>query len=127
LDSELRPVKDGESGEIYIGGSGVTMGYLNRPDLTKERFILNPILQDREMVPRLYRTGDLGRTTPAGEIEYLGRVNTQVKSRGYRIELGEIEQMLCVDPAIGSSAISQSQAQPSKLKLLQSNKFKKYL
>ena len=118
LDNAFRPVKDGESGEIYIGGSGVAMGYINRFDLTNERFILNPILYEREMVPRLYRTGDLGRMTPAGEIEYLGRIDTQVKIRGYRIELGEIEQLLGLVKPFGTNALSELEAQPSKLKLL---------
>ena len=93
LDDQLRPVKDGEIGEICIGGPGVAMGYLNRPDLTKERFIANPIVNDRKMMPHLYRTGDLGRITPAGEVEYLGQINTLVKIQGHRIELGEMEQM----------------------------------
>ena len=78
LDSQLRLVEDGQSGEICIGGPGVAIGYLNRPDLTQERFVPNPILRDREMVPLLYRTGDLGRITPVGEIEYLGRIDAQV-------------------------------------------------
>ncbi len=94
------------------------MGYINRFDLTNERFILNPILYEREMVPRLYRTGDLGRMTPAGEIQYLGRINTQVKICGYRIELGEIQQLLGLVKPLGTKAISELEAQPSKLKLL---------
>lgn len=93
LDDQLHPVKDGEIGELFIGGPGVAIGYLNRPELTKERFIANPIAHDREVVPRLYRTGDLGRLTPAGEIEYLGCINIQAKSRVYRTEPDEIEQL----------------------------------
>ena len=93
LDNQLRPVKDGKIGEICIGGPGVITGYLNRPDLTQERFIPNPVLQDRELVPRLYRTGDFGRTTAAGEIEYLGPIDGEVKVRVYRIEPDEIEQV----------------------------------
>ena len=122
LDDQLRLVKDGESGEIYIGGPGVAIGYLNRPDLTKEHFVPNPVSHEREMVPRLYRTGDLGRITPAGEIEYLGRIDTQMKLRSYRIELDEIEQVLRTDPQVvkpsGTRAISEQDAQASKLKML---------
>jgi len=93
LDDQLRPVEDGKSGEIYIGGPGVAVGYLNRPDLTKERFVPNPVWRDREMVPRLYRTGDLGRITPSGEIEYLGRIDTEVNIHDYHIGGSEIKQM----------------------------------
>jgi amino acid adenylation domain-containing protein len=90
LDNQLRPVRDGERGEICIGGLGITPGYTNRPDLTRERFISNPTSHDS----RLYRTGDFGRITPNGEIEYLGPINTQTKSHSYRIELEEIERLL---------------------------------
>lgn len=92
LDDQLQPVKDGKSGEIYIGGLGVAIGYINRPDLTKNRFISNPVWRDREIVPRLYRTGDLGRITPSGEIEYLGRNKAQVKINSNCIEYGSTEQ-----------------------------------
>jgi amino acid adenylation domain-containing protein len=122
LDDQLRLVKDGESGEIYIGGSGVTMGYLNQPDLTKKRFVPNPIQHEQEMVPRLYRTGDLGRITLAGEIEYLGRINTRMNSSSYRIELDEIEQGLRTDPTVvklsGTRTASKPEDQASKLKML---------
>ncbi len=92
LDNRMRPVKDGETGQLYIGGPGVAMGYLNRPDLMRERFIPNPVLRDWEMMPRLYRTGNLGRITPAGEIEYLGQINTQMKPQGDSIKAREMEQ-----------------------------------
>jgi amino acid adenylation domain-containing protein len=91
LDNQLRPVKDGETGEIFIGGLGVALGYLNRPELTQKRFIPNPILNDREMMPCVYRTGDLGRITPAGEIEYLGQINAPMQDR--QIQLSQNEQM----------------------------------
>ncbi len=93
LDDSLQVVEDGQCGEICIGGPGVALGYSNRPDLTQQRFIPNPVLRDQDMVPRLFRTGDIGRVTPAGEIEYLGRINTRVPMRGYRSELDEIEQL----------------------------------
>ena len=92
LDAALRPVPPGAAGEICIGGPGVAVGYVNRPELTAEKFVPDPF-SDRPGA-RLYRTGDLGALTPAGEIEYRGRIDTQVKVRGYRIELAEVEAVL---------------------------------
>jgi non-ribosomal peptide synthetase-like protein len=106
LDDDLRPVDDGDVGEICIGGPGTAVGYLNRPELTAERFIANPIPSQRTAVPRIYRTGDLGRSTPSGEFEYLGRIDTQVKIRGYRIELGEIEQVIREDEAVENAVVA---------------------
>ena len=106
LDDQLRPVKQGESGEICIGGPGVGLGYINRPDLTKSKFIDNPIPTERSVSPRLYRSGDLGRFTSAGEIEYLGRIDTQVKIRGYRIELAEIEAVIREDNAVENAVVA---------------------
>ncbi|RJQ82230.1 amino acid adenylation domain-containing protein [Pseudonocardiaceae bacterium YIM PH 21723] len=99
LDDRLRPVADGTSGEICIGGPGVAIGYLNRPELTAQKFVE----VDGE---RLYRSGDLGRFTPAGEIEYQGRIDTQVKVRGYRIELGEIEEAIREDPVVTQAVVT---------------------
>jgi amino acid adenylation domain-containing protein/non-ribosomal peptide synthase protein (TIGR01720 family) len=82
----------GIPGEIFIGGLQVARGYLNLPELTAEKFIIDPFDEDSE--DRLYKTGDLGRWLPDGNIEYLGRIDDQVKIRGYRIELGEIEQII---------------------------------
>ena len=106
LDENLRPVQPGGVGEICIGGPGVGIGYLNRPELTRERFVPNPIAADRAVAPRIYRSGDLGRVNPAGEYEYLGRIDTQVKIRGYRIELGEIEQLIREDPAVEIAVVN---------------------
>ncbi|WP_121809994.1 non-ribosomal peptide synthetase [Mucilaginibacter kameinonensis] len=89
-EGELSPI--GVPGEICIGGVQVARGYLNQPELTKEKFIADPYSEDQNA--RLYKTGDQGRWLPDGNIEYLGRIDDQVKIRGYRIELGEIEQVL---------------------------------
>jgi amino acid adenylation domain-containing protein/FkbM family methyltransferase len=92
LDEQLRPVPIGVSGELYIGGVGLARGYCGRAELTAERFIPHP--HSEQGGERLYRTGDVGRYLPGGEIEYVGRVDYQVKVRGYRIELEEIEAAL---------------------------------
>ncbi len=90
LDRQLLPVPIGVSGELYIGGSGLSRGYLNRPDLTSENFI-DPNDDNNNLNQKLYKTGDLARYLADGNIEYLGRIDNQVKIRGFRIELGEIE------------------------------------
>lgn len=96
LDQNKNLVPFGAKGEIYIGGKGVARGYLNREDLTKERFINSPFNHNEI----LYKTGDLARYLVNGDIEYLGRIDNQVKIRGFRIELGEIEQQLRKYPNI---------------------------
>ncbi|WP_158755175.1 non-ribosomal peptide synthetase [Dyella sp. S184] len=94
LDRYLQPVPIGVTGELYIGGAGVALGYINLPELTRERFIVDPFVPTDHLDARLYKTGDLGRYLPDGTIEYLGRNDFQVKVRGFRIELGEIEANL---------------------------------
>ncbi|MBW8874483.1 MAG: amino acid adenylation domain-containing protein [Acidobacteria bacterium] len=92
LDGRLEPVPVGVPGELYVGGGGVSRGYLGNPEATAERFIPNPF--DPERGSRLYRTGDLVRFVPGDHVEFLGRVDHQIKLRGFRIELGEIEAVL---------------------------------
>jgi amino acid adenylation domain-containing protein/non-ribosomal peptide synthase protein (TIGR01720 family) len=104
FDKRLEPVPVGVVGELYIGGAGVARGYLNRPELTAERFIPHPY--SREAGTRLYRTGDLARSLPDGNIEYLGRLDQQVKLRGYRIELGEIEAQLKAHALVREAVVS---------------------
>nr|MDJ0729888.1 amino acid adenylation domain-containing protein [Crocosphaera sp.] len=101
LDSHLQPVPIGVPGELNIGGAGLARGYLNRPELTNEKFITNPF----EEGSKLYKTGDLARYLPDGNIEYLGRIDHQVKVRGFRIELGEIETVLSQSPQIQQSVV----------------------
>ncbi|MFN6466411.1 MAG: non-ribosomal peptide synthetase, partial [Nostoc sp. DedVER02] len=92
LDKYLQPVPVGVAGELHIGGVSLARGYLNRAELTQQRFIPNPFSTDPDS--RLYKTGDLARYLPDGNIEYLGRIDNQVKVRGFRIELGEVEAVL---------------------------------
>lgn len=102
LDRRQQLVPMGTSGEMYVGGRGVTRGYLNQPELTAARFIDNPY----QMGERLYRTGDLARYLKNGELEYLGRIDEQVKIRGFRIELGEIEQQLSAQVSVDSCVVT---------------------
>ncbi|GAB3264612.1 hypothetical protein GCM10027347_31780 [Larkinella harenae] len=103
LDEFLKPVSVGTVGEIFIAGDGVARGYMNRPDLTEERFLKNPFSQTSGS--RMYRTGDLGRFLENGEIQCLGRIDHQVKVRGHRIELGEIENAIGTIPDIKETAV----------------------
>ncbi len=115
LDQHLRPVPPGMPGEIFLGGDGVTSGYWRRPDLTAERFVPDPFT-DRPG-SRLYRTGDLGRFRPDGAVEFLGRIDQQVKVRGHRIELGEIEAALLAHPGVREAAVVAREHAPGDLRL----------
>ncbi len=113
LDEYFQPVPIGIPGEMYVGGKGVTRGYLNRPELAAERFISNPFDKSK-----LYKTGDLARYLPNGELEYLGRIDNQVKIRGFRIELGEIEALLVQHPAIWESVVIIREDEPGDKRLV---------
>ncbi|WP_051947945.1 non-ribosomal peptide synthetase [Streptomyces scabiei] len=102
LDEDGRPVPEGEPGELYIGGAGLALGYLNRPGLTAERFVPDHLGDPDDL---LYRSGDLVRSHPEGGLEFLGRVDLQVKIRGYRIELGEIEAAAVRVPGVRQAAV----------------------
>ena len=106
LSPEGALVPKGSVGELYIGGAGVTRGYLNRPELTAQCFVDNPFL-DRALKNKgkMYKTGDLVRYLGDGNLEFVGRIDQQVKIRGYRIELGEIEQQLLQLPQVKSAVV----------------------
>lgn len=115
LDHDLRPVSEGEPGELYIAGVSLARGYLNRPDLTAERFLPHPFSQSPGA--RLYRTGDLARRGAGGEVYHLGRVDTQVEMRGFRIELGEIEAALRRHPHVMDAVVTLHEDQPGEKRL----------
>jgi amino acid adenylation domain-containing protein len=100
LDETGSPVAEGQSGELCVGGAGVSLGYLNRPELSAERFTSNPFAAGR-----LYHSGDLARRRSDGELVYMGRRDEQVKINGFRIELGEVEAALCVYPGISEVCV----------------------
>ncbi len=101
LDDAGHRVPDGMAGEIYVGGETLAIGYINRPDLTAEKFVRDPFVDGEQ---RMYRTGDRGRVRLDGQIEFLGRVDLQVKIRGVRIELGEIEAVLACAEGVAEAA-----------------------
>lgn len=115
LDHEMQPVPLGESGEIYLGGSGLAHGYWNQSVLTASRFVPNPF--STAPGERLYKSGDLGRCLPDGNLEFLGRIDQQVKLRGYRIELGEIEAVLEQNPDVAQAVAMVREDSPGDRRL----------
>jgi amino acid adenylation domain-containing protein len=122
LDRALAPVPTGAVGEIYLGGAAVARGYLNCPELTSERFLANPFQTIDEAAgdrnARLYKTGDLARYLPDGNLEFIGRNDSQIKVRGYRIEMGEIEAQLAKYPGIEQAVVIAREQRPVRSKYL---------
>ncbi len=116
LDRSLRPVPVGVPGEIFIGGAGVARGYLERPELTAERFVADPFAKPAG--GRMYRTGDLGRYLPDGNIEFRQRVDNQVKIRGFRVELGEVEAALQAQPGVKQAVCNVVEIRPGDQRLV---------
>jgi amino acid adenylation domain-containing protein len=115
LDERMLPCPIGVPGEVFIAGDGVALGYLDRPELTAERFVADPFAGGDA---RMYRTGDLGRWRADGQLECLGRTDHQVKIRGYRIELGEIEAALAAHPGIGRVVAMAREDRPGDVRLV---------
>jgi non-ribosomal peptide synthase protein (TIGR01720 family) len=116
LDRQLRPVPIGVPGELYIGGDGLARDYFHRPDLTAEKFLPHPF--SGEPGGRLYKTGDLVRYLPEGSLEFLGRLDHQVKVRGFRIELGEIEACLGGHPGVREVVVLVREDHPGEKRLV---------
>ena len=121
LDGGGRPVPIGVPGEIHVGGAGVARGYLARPALTAERFVPDPFVGGTAGGVgglRLYRSGDLARWRRDGDLEYLGRIDRQVKVRGFRIELGEIEAALAEHPGVREAVVVAREDRPGDVRLV---------
>lgn len=125
LDPNLNPLPVGVPGELHVGGAGLAYGYLNRPELTDERFIENPFRATQpglqagtHLYDRLYKTGDVVRYLANGDLEYLGRIDDQVKVRGFRIELGEIESAICQFEGVREACVLAREDEPGNKRLV---------
>ena len=121
LDREGRPCPIGIAGELFLGGCGVARGYRNRDELTRERFVGDPLSAERsgeDTAERLYATGDLAHWNPEGTLAYLGRIDQQIKLRGFRIEPGEIEAHLLAHPAVAQAAVVLRSDDPANPRLI---------
>jgi amino acid adenylation domain-containing protein len=116
LSEDSQPVPIGVPGELYIGGDGLAAGYLNRPDLTTQRFVSYPL--STKPGARLYKTGDIAAYAPDGQLRYLGRADHQVKIRGYRVELGEIEMLISRHPAVSAVVVVAREVTPGDSQLV---------
>jgi len=112
LTPALRPVPDVQPGQLFIGGACLARGYVNRPELTRDRFVPNPFREDRAVAPLLYETGDLVAWDAEGGLRFLGRVDDQVKIRGFRVELPEIEAQVASCPGVRAAAVSLRELTP---------------
>ncbi|MFB8280469.1 amino acid adenylation domain-containing protein [Nocardia colli] len=110
LDNEGHLVPPGVPGEIYVSGAGLALEYLRRPELTAERFVRDPFEDGR-----MYRSGDLGRLLPSGELEHLGRLDSQIKIRGHRIELGEIRSVIMESPGVVAAVVAMNNAEDTAM------------
>lgn len=119
LDTSLKPVPEGVTGDLYIGGKGLVRGYHNRDELTKEKFIDNPFFViNKNFSKKIYKTGDIARYLRDGNLEYIGRSDNQIKMRGFRIELGEIETILGEYPGMKNVAVIAKEFNPGDKRLV---------
>nr|WSZ19204.1 amino acid adenylation domain-containing protein [Streptomyces canus] len=116
MDGHGRPAPVGVPGELWVGGAGVAQGYLNRPELTAERFVPHPFSDDPDA--RVYRTGDLVRWLPDGNVDFLGRMDHQLKIRGFRVELGEIDAAVLAHPEVSQAVTVVREDQPGDKRLV---------